>query len=479
MLAPLNTPHVAPHVVHQNYPYILLWAADQLATPQQKFPVGSPANVKGRKVPAEQAPHVLEPSTLLLRDDEIAGQVMDLASPPWAPASVLALHVASGLRDAMSVCSPQEFLRTSCLPEASLAVWTATGEVATPAPLGGFLVDDALSPLPANSAAPTTKEVQDKLVDGDCVPIDPLLELEAAVGPGPAVPDDGQLPKLTKRQTCDTLQATEDALRSAREDLVHQRKMHDAATERLHSPIDDLKVQVTKLVQTLDRNRTSTEEAGTVDTRIQPATKTLLSLAHKLPPPGTQVPDALQSALEKLRPANYRQIDNHHAAWYPSLPVLLTAWVARGSPTFQDLHLFFAQFDSTLDIPPPAATLAANSPRESPIVDLTGVDDPVPSASPMPTNESVTVTAGIGTWTGASRHAGGDGGPWKESGNIPSSQSGTVCDGVGLRAGAGGAAAAPLPGGTGAADAPGADRCAEPPLPLVKCVQGCLEDFCH
>ena len=66
------------------------------------------------------------------------------------------------------------------------------------------------------------------------------------------MPDDGQLRKLTEqqRQTCDTLQATEDALRSARQDLVHQRKMHDAATEHPQSRIDNLQVQVTKLVQT-------------------------------------------------------------------------------------------------------------------------------------------------------------------------------------------------------------------------------------
>ena len=68
-----------------------------------------------------------------------------------------------------------------------------------------------------------------------------------------------------------------------------------------------------------------------MDTRIQPAAKTLLSLARKLPLQGTQVPDALQSTLEKLRPANYPQIHKHHAVWYPSLPVLLIAWVARGS----------------------------------------------------------------------------------------------------------------------------------------------------
>ena len=197
--SPLNTPHVAPDILHQIYPYVLWWAADLVATLQQKFPVGSRANVKVRKVPAEQAPRALEASTLLLRDDETASQVMDLASPPWAPASVLALHLASGLRDAMSVCSPQEILRTPRLPELSLAVWTAAGEAATPAALGGFLVDDALSPLRTSSAARTTKEVLDKLVHGNSVPIEVLLQFEAAVRPGPAAPDDGQLRKLTEQ----------------------------------------------------------------------------------------------------------------------------------------------------------------------------------------------------------------------------------------------------------------------------------------
>ena len=266
----LNTPHVAPDVLHQIYSYVLWWVADLVATLQQKFPVGSPANVQVRKVQAEQAPRVLEASTLFPRDDEMAGQVMDLASPPWALASVLALHLASGLPDAMSVCSSQEFLCTPRLPELSLAIWAAAWEPATPAALGGFLVDDALSPLSASLAARTRKEVLDKLVDGDFVPVDPLSQFEAAVRTGPAVPDDGQLRQLTEqhRQMCDTLQASEDALRSARQDLVHQRKMHDAATECLQSRIDDLQVQVTKLVHTLDHNRTAKEGAGTVDTRI-------------------------------------------------------------------------------------------------------------------------------------------------------------------------------------------------------------------
>ena len=57
---PFNTPHVAQDILHQIYPYVLWWAADLVATPKQKFPVGSPANVKVRKIPTEQAPRVLE-----------------------------------------------------------------------------------------------------------------------------------------------------------------------------------------------------------------------------------------------------------------------------------------------------------------------------------------------------------------------------------------------------------------------------------
>ena len=80
-IGPLNTPHVAPDVLHQIYPYFPWSAADVVATPQQKSPVGSPANVKTRKIPARRALCVFEASTLLLRDDEMVGQVMDLVSP--------------------------------------------------------------------------------------------------------------------------------------------------------------------------------------------------------------------------------------------------------------------------------------------------------------------------------------------------------------------------------------------------------------
>ena len=127
----LNTPHVAPDILHQIYPYILWWAADLVATPQQKFPVGSPANVKVRKVPAEQAPRVLEASTLLLRDEEMAGQVMELASPPWAPASVLALHLPQGYGTPCR-CVPHK--SSSAPPVCRSCLWRCGLRLRTPLP---------------------------------------------------------------------------------------------------------------------------------------------------------------------------------------------------------------------------------------------------------------------------------------------------------------------------------------------------------
>ena len=118
--------------------------------------------------------------------------------------------------------------------------------------------------------------------------------------------------------------------------------MHDDATTCLQARIDDLQAQVTRLVRTLDRKRATDGDPGAVDTRIQPPAKTLLPLARKLPPQGARVPDILQTALDKLRSMNYPRIDGRHALWFPSLPVLLTAWVARGLLPFHDLQLFSA-----------------------------------------------------------------------------------------------------------------------------------------
>ena len=114
-----------------------------------------------------------------------------------------------------------------------------------------------------------------------------------------------------------------------------------------------------------------------MDTRIQPAAKTPLSLARKLPPQGTRVPDVLQTALDKLRPVNYPVdcIDGRHAVWFPLLPVLLTAWVARRSLPFYDLQLFSAQFHSVLKMPPPTTSPIGKLPSAAPIVDLTNLED--------------------------------------------------------------------------------------------------------
>ena len=58
------TPHAAPDVLHKMHPQVLWWAADVVATPQQKFRAWSPPRVKVQRVPGEQAPRVLEASTL-------------------------------------------------------------------------------------------------------------------------------------------------------------------------------------------------------------------------------------------------------------------------------------------------------------------------------------------------------------------------------------------------------------------------------
>ena len=165
---------------------------------------------------------------------------------------------------------PARIVAHSRVPELSLAVRTAAGGVEAPMELGGFLVDDAFSPPPASSTVRTMREVLDKLVDGDSVPMDQLSLFEAAVQPGAPGKEDAQLRQLSDqhRRTCETLQATKDALLSARQGLEHQKKLHSSTTDRMQSRIDDLQVQVTKLVQTLDRKRTAEVGPRAVDTPI-------------------------------------------------------------------------------------------------------------------------------------------------------------------------------------------------------------------
>ena len=90
------------------------------------------------------------------------------------------------------------------------------------------------------------------------------------------------------------------------------------------------------------------------------------------------MPNFLQAALDKLRPAKYPRIDRHHAAWYPSLPALLTARVAQDSLSFQDLQIFSMQFDWTLALPPPAAAPVAKPLPESPLFEPMDLDNPEP-----------------------------------------------------------------------------------------------------
>ena len=72
-------------------------------------------------------------------------------------------------------------------------------------------------------------------MDGESVPIDLLSQFVAAVQPGAVEKVDAQLNKLSEqhRRTCETLRATEGALLPARQDLVHQKKLHNNTTERL------------------------------------------------------------------------------------------------------------------------------------------------------------------------------------------------------------------------------------------------------
>ena len=91
-------------------------------------------------------------------------------------------------------------------------------------------------------------------MDGYSVPIDLSLQFEAAVPPVTPGKSDAQLRQMTDRhrQACETLQATEDPLLSARRDLTHHKKLHEDAAGRLQARIDDLQVQVTRLVKTLE-----------------------------------------------------------------------------------------------------------------------------------------------------------------------------------------------------------------------------------
>ena len=65
------------------------------------------------------------------------------------------------------------------------------------------------------------------------------------------------------------------------------------------------------------------------------------------------------------------------------------------SLTFQELELSFAQFDSTLDMPLPVVNSTARPPQESPIVDLTGIDNLLIPALPLNTSASAPADATV------------------------------------------------------------------------------------
>ena len=62
--------------------------------------------------------------------------------------------------------------------------------------------------------------------------------------------------------------------------------------------------------------------------------------------------------MDKLRSENYPRMDGRHAAWFPWLRVLLTAWVALGSLSFHELQLFRAHLKSVRKMPPPIVSLS-------------------------------------------------------------------------------------------------------------------------
>ena len=96
-------------------------------------------------------------------------QFPNLVSPPWAPVCLLVLHLAPGLRDPMALCTPHELLHTPRVPKGSRFVHPSLQPCSD---LGGFVPDDGSNPPETISAARSTKEVFDRLVDGDSRPID-------------------------------------------------------------------------------------------------------------------------------------------------------------------------------------------------------------------------------------------------------------------------------------------------------------------
>ena len=201
-----------------------------------------------------------------------------------------------------------------------------------------------------NLCGPTTKEVLDKPVDGDWVPIDLSLQFEAVLQPVTPRRNDAQLCRMTDRHrlTCQKLQATEETLLSARQALAHQKKMHDEATGRLQAQIDDLQAQVIGVLKTRRcgiANVTQTPIRELLITYPYGCEDFTLSCPEAPPPPGGHPSNGYPaSGPRQASSCELIRIDKHHAAWYPSFPFFLKAWVARGSLFFLDSQFFPAHF---------------------------------------------------------------------------------------------------------------------------------------
>ena len=132
---------------------------------------------------------MLEASTVLLREEEVVGQVMDLVSPPWAPACARLAPSVGFAGPLVNVLPTSTFAHPPCARVVSGGL-DRGGRLDAPThscgaseTLGGRLTEDTSSPPLASSTTRTAKEVLDKLVDGESVPINLLSQFEAAIPP--------------------------------------------------------------------------------------------------------------------------------------------------------------------------------------------------------------------------------------------------------------------------------------------------------
>ena len=101
-----------------------------------------------------------------------------------------------------------------------MALWTVPGAQDAPAPRSSpdvirrsFLLDDTPTHHAPGSAIRSTKEVWDKLVDGDFVPMDGLSQVETTVRVATSGVEDAKVHRVTEdqRQVCVKPLVSEDA----------------------------------------------------------------------------------------------------------------------------------------------------------------------------------------------------------------------------------------------------------------------------